>query len=138
MHKLKIKNCKNHIEEITLNEGIHSIGRTLDSTLRLEGEEVSRIHARLLVNHTECILIDEKSKNGTFLNKQRINSSYLKDGDIIQIGKFDLQFTSDSSRPHTKGFISKKARKKKKINYICLNIGYPYSQQPVLLLQDYL
>lgn len=100
MYKLKITNCKNHIEEITLTEGIHNIGRSLDSTLRLEGEEVSRLHARLFVKPNLCELVDEGSKNGTFINGNRITSNFLNDGDIIKIGRFNLQFTSDIAEHH--------------------------------------
>lgn len=108
MHKLKITNCKNHIEDFTLTDGIHTIGRSLDSTLRLEGHEVSRFHARLLVNNLQCELIDERSTNGTFINGKRITSSCLYNGDIIRVGKFNLQFTSDAAKPHTKWHEEKK------------------------------
>lgn len=100
MHKIKITNCKNHIEEFTLHNGTYRIGRSMDSTLRLEGEEVSRLHARLFVGQTRCELIDEASKNGTFVNGSRVSSHYLNDGDIIKIGRFNLQFISDSAKPH--------------------------------------
>lgn len=100
MHRLKITNCRNHIDQITLTEGTHTIGRTLDSTLRLEGEEVSRLHARLLIRSNLCELIDESSKNGTFINGKRIKSQLLQNGDKIQIGKFNIQFTTDSAKPH--------------------------------------
>lgn len=103
MHKLKITNCKNHIEEITLPIGSYTIGRSLDSTLRLEGEEVSRLHARLLVNHTRCELVDEGSKNGTLVNGNRITSYYLNDGDTIKIGRFNLSYISDTIKPEKSG-----------------------------------
>lgn len=103
MHKLKITNCKNHIEEITLPIGSYTIGRSLDSTLRLEGEEVSRLHARLLVNHTRCELVDEGSKNGTLVNGNRITSYYLNDGDTIKIGRFNLRYISDTIKPEKSG-----------------------------------
>lgn len=99
MHKIKITNCKNHIEEITLASGSYTIGRSLDSTLRLEGEEVSRLHARLFVSPTRCELIDEGSKNGTLVNGNRIASHYLNDGDIIRIGRFNLKYISDNIKP---------------------------------------
>lgn len=100
MHQLKITNCNNHIEEITLAEGSHTIGRVLDSTLRLEGEEVSRLHASLTINNSHCELRDENSANGTFINGHRITSQNLYDGDAIQIGKFNLRFMSDTATPH--------------------------------------
>lgn len=119
MHKLKITNCKNHIEEFTLSEGSHTIGRSLDSTIRLESDEVSRIHARLLVNPNHCVLIDEHSKNGTFIHNNRIQSHYLHDGDIINIGRFNIHFLSDSAKPH---FIENK-EPKIKIIAVLLVIG---------------
>lgn len=100
MHKLKIINCKNHIEELTLTNGTYTIGRSMDSTLRLEGDEVSRLHARLFIDQNRCQLIDEGSKNGTFVNGNRITSCYLKNGDIIRIGRFNLQFISDTAKSH--------------------------------------
>lgn len=112
MHRLKITNCKNHIDQITLTEGNHTIGRTLDCTLRLEGEEVSRLHARLLIHKNSCELIDEKSKNGTFINGKRISSHNLYDSDTIQIGNFKLQFLSDTAKPHTLLHPDKKVLKK--------------------------
>jgi pSer/pThr/pTyr-binding forkhead associated (FHA) protein len=117
MHRIKITNCKNHIEEITLPEGAHTIGRTLESTLRLEGEEVSRTHARLLVRSTQCEIVDENSRNGTFINGKKIKAHYLCNGDIIQVGKFNLQFISDTSKPHlsiASGLEAKKHSQKSK------------------------
>jgi len=110
MHKLRITNCKNHIEEITLSGGTHTIGRTLDSHFRLEGEEVSRTHATLLVNNSTCHIADANSRNGTFVNGKRLNGeSYsLLNGDIIKIGKFNLKFISDSAVPHTNALESSK------------------------------
>lgn len=102
MQKLKITNCKNHIEEFTLAGGSYTFGRSLDSTLRLEGEEVSRLHAKLLVNSTRCELIDEGSKNGTLVNGNRITSRYLNDGDTIKIGRFNLKYISDTIKPEEK------------------------------------
>lgn len=72
----------------------------MDSTLRLEGEEVSRLHARLLVNSPHCELIDAGSKNGTFINGKRITNQHLYDGDVVQIGKFNLSFMSETAKPH--------------------------------------
>ena len=100
MHKLKITNCKNHIQEIILPQGVHTIGRELDSTVRLEGEGVSRLHARISITGPNCEISDIQSKNGTFINHSRITTSCLFDEDIINIGEFNLQFTSDTARSH--------------------------------------
>jgi len=125
MHRIKITNCKNHIEEITLPEGTHTIGRILESTLRLEGEEVSRTHAKLFVRATQCEIVDENSRNGTFINGKKIKAQYLCNGDMIQIGKFNLQFISDTSKPHLSiapESASKKHFKKSKLIILVLTV----------------
>ncbi|MGZ4398314.1 MAG: FHA domain-containing protein, partial [Gaiellaceae bacterium] len=38
------------------------------------------------------LLQDQGSLNGTFLNKHRIESAELSDGDEVQIGKYRLTF----------------------------------------------
>lgn len=114
MYKLKITNCKNHIEEITLDNGSYIIGRSLDSVIRLESEEVSRLHARLLIGHSECEIIDEGSANGTFINGNRINSYRLSNNDIIQIGKFNLKFISEKAYHNPTDFLLDHTTKKGK------------------------
>lgn len=112
MRKLKITNCKNHIEELTLTEGSHTIGRSLNSTLRLESNEISRLHARLLVGSTDCEIIDEGSTNGTLINGKRITSHRLTNGDRIQIGKFNLEFISEGAHHYPTDFLLEDTTKK--------------------------
>lgn len=119
MHKLKITNSKNHIEELTLKDGSYTIGRSLDSALRLESDEVSRLHARLLIGHSNCEIIDEDSSNGTFVNGNRITSHCLVNGDKIQIGRFNLEFSSERAHHRPADFILEDTtRKGRRIIYI--------------------
>ena len=37
---------------------------------------------------------DEGSLNGTFLNRRRIESGLLEDGDELQVGKYKMTFLS--------------------------------------------
>ena len=39
------------------------------------------------------MLVDLQSKNGSFVNEQLINSHWLKNGDVISIGKHSLVFS---------------------------------------------
>jgi len=100
MHRLRIINSENHIDQMVLKEGSYSIGRSLDSSLRLESADVSRLHARLVIGNTECRVIDENSTNGTFINGRPITQHSLSNGDIIQIGKFKLEFSSKRISHH--------------------------------------
>ena len=69
-----------------------SIGRTPDAGVFLDDVTVSRNHA-LLVRRQDGIYIDDLgSLNGSYVNRRRIESHRLVDGDEIQIGKYKLSY----------------------------------------------
>jgi len=69
-----------------------SIGRTPDAGVFLDDVTVSRNHA-LLVRRDDGIYIDDLgSLNGSYVNRRRIESHRLVDGDEIQIGKYKLSY----------------------------------------------
>ena len=60
----------------------------------LDDVTVSRNHA-LLVKRRDGLYIDDLgSLNGTYVNRHRIESNRLEDGDELQVGKFKLTFLS--------------------------------------------
>jgi hypothetical protein len=69
-----------------------TIGRSPDCGIFLDDVTVSRRHAVLLDRDGEFFIEDQGSLNGTFLNRRRIESSRLEDGDEVQIGKYRLTF----------------------------------------------
>jgi DNA-binding winged helix-turn-helix (wHTH) protein len=75
-----------------LLEGANVIGRAPDSTIRCDATGVSRHHARILVSKGVATLEDLGSKNGTYLQGQRITSAHLSDGDEIRLGNASLTF----------------------------------------------
>jgi hypothetical protein len=69
-----------------------TVGRRPDCDVFLDDVTVSRDHA-LIVRRGDDIHIDDLgSLNGTYVNRQRIESHRLSDGDELQIGKFKLTF----------------------------------------------
>jgi len=52
----------------------------------LENPKVSRLHAEVVSIDGKVMLIDRNSSNGTYVNDQKIDKRYLKDGDIIYFG----------------------------------------------------
>jgi hypothetical protein len=69
-----------------------SIGRTPDAAVFLDDVTVSRNHA-LIVRRRDGLYIDDLgSLNGTYVNRRRIESHKLEDGDEIQIGKYKLSY----------------------------------------------
>ena len=71
-----------------------TIGRRPDSAVFLDDITVSRDHALLVKRGSEWFLDDCGSLNGTYVNRQRIDSQRLDDGDELQIGKYKLAFLS--------------------------------------------
>jgi pSer/pThr/pTyr-binding forkhead associated (FHA) protein len=55
---------------------------------------VSRDHALLVARSGAFHIDDLGSLNGTYVNRARIESQKLADGDEIQIGKYKLTFLS--------------------------------------------
>src|SRR5262249_18429813 len=49
----------------------------------LENPKVSRLHAEVVSIDGKVLLIDRNSSNGTYVNDQKIDKRFLKDGDII-------------------------------------------------------
>jgi len=52
----------------------------------LENPKVSRLHAEVVSIDGKTMLIDRNSSNGTYVNDQKIDKKFLKDGDIIYFG----------------------------------------------------
>jgi hypothetical protein len=69
-----------------------TIGRRPDSDIFLDDVTVSRDHALLVRRGGEYNLDDLGSLNGTYVNRSRIDSRHLEDGDELQVGKYKLTF----------------------------------------------
>jgi diguanylate cyclase (GGDEF)-like protein len=62
------------------------VGRDENAQLRLTDDGVSRQHARIALHGSEARILDLGSRNGTFINGDRVAERPLNDGDKIQIG----------------------------------------------------
>ncbi len=69
-----------------------TIGRRPDSAVFLDDITVSRDHALLVRRGSDWWIDDCGSLNGTYVNRERIDSQRLADGDELQIGKYKLTF----------------------------------------------
>jgi hypothetical protein len=69
-----------------------TIGRSPDCDIFLDDVTVSRQHAVLRRNGDAFVIEDQGSLNGTFVNRERIESAELTDGDEVQVGKYRLTF----------------------------------------------
>lgn len=69
------------------------IGRNPDNDIALKGDRVSRYHAEIVRDGKTIKVIDQKSRNGVWVNGKRIQeSAELKPGDRLRIGKQEFTF----------------------------------------------
>jgi hypothetical protein len=73
-------------------DGETTIGRSPDCGIFLDDVTVSRKHAILTERDNGFFIEDQGSLNGTFVNRKRVESAQLEDGDELQIGKYRLTF----------------------------------------------
>jgi pSer/pThr/pTyr-binding forkhead associated (FHA) protein len=73
-------------------QGETTIGRSPDCGIFLDDVTVSRRHAVLRQRNGDFVVEDQGSLNGTFVNRKRVESAQLEDGDELQIGKYRLTF----------------------------------------------
>ena len=68
------------------------IGRSPDCEIFLDDVTVSRNHAVLIERNGSYVVEDLGSLNGTFVNRKRIETVALEEGDELQIGKYRMTF----------------------------------------------
>jgi hypothetical protein len=68
------------------------IGRSPECEIFLDDVTVSRNHAVLVERDGAYVVEDQGSLNGTFVNRKRIDSAALSEGDEVQIGKYRMTF----------------------------------------------
>ena len=69
-----------------------SAGRHPDSDIFLDDVTVSRRHAEFRRDAGEFVVVDVGSLNGTYVNREPVDTAVLANGDEGQIGKFRLVF----------------------------------------------
>jgi pSer/pThr/pTyr-binding forkhead associated (FHA) protein len=79
-------------EHFLLEQESTTVGRSPDCDIFLDDVTVSRRHALVKRSNDQFLIEDQGSLNGTFVNRRRIESGGLEDGDEVQIGKYKLTF----------------------------------------------
>lgn len=87
-----VKRGPNAGSRFSLDRPMISAGRHPESDIFLDDVTVSRRHAEILHGATGYEVRDVGSLNGTYLNRERIETAPLRNGDELQIGKFKLVF----------------------------------------------
>ena len=83
----RIYDGENLVRTETLAQDIIKVGKLPSSHLRIEDENVSRMHAVIEVTSPEEVyIIDLGSAAGTIVNGKKVNKGKLQNGDEIVLG----------------------------------------------------
>ena len=89
------------LRELPVTQQRISIGRSDENDLCIDSPYISRQHATIFRNGAETAVVDLDSRNGTFVNSQRIQVQTISDRDEIRIGYHTIRFFDpDAPRIH--------------------------------------
>lgn len=91
---LVVKRGPNAGSRYVLKADMVTAGRHPDSDIFLDDVSVSRRHAEFRRTAHGFEVVDVGSLNGTYVNRETIDSSELSGGDEVQIGKFRLVYVT--------------------------------------------
>ena len=89
---LVVKRGPNAGSRFLLDRDTTTAGRHPDSDIFLDDVTVSRRHVEFRRDGSGFAVYDVGSLNGTYVNRERIDSAALAGGDEVQIGKFRLVY----------------------------------------------
>jgi transcriptional regulator with GAF, ATPase, and Fis domain len=75
-----------------------TVGRSPSCAVRIEGRHISRIHARFVRRGAGFAILDSGSRNGIFVNGQKVADRELARDDEIEIGEHLLVFEPTAER----------------------------------------
>jgi pSer/pThr/pTyr-binding forkhead associated (FHA) protein len=95
---LVVKRGPNAGSRFLLDRPTTSAGRHPDSDIFLDDVTVSRRHAEFR-RDGDFVVVDVGSLNGTYVNREPVDTAVLANGDEVQIGKFRLIFLTGAREP---------------------------------------
>lgn len=100
---LKVIGGKNDGRIIKIAVPEFVIGRGETAHLRPQSDLISRAHCAVLVQDGRVVLRDMESRNGTFLNEERVVGEVaLKIGDRLRVGRLEFEVLIDHAVAGTK------------------------------------
>jgi FHA domain/zinc-ribbon domain len=96
---LVVKRGPNAGSRFLLDRDVTTAGRHPDSDIFLDDVTVSRRHVEFRRESGGFSVHDVGSLNGTYLNRERIDSAVLSSSDEVQIGKFRLVYLTAVAAP---------------------------------------
>ncbi len=83
------------LKEIPLNKERMTIGRKPNNDIQIDNLAISGEHAAVVTILNDSFLEDLNSTNGTLVNGQPVKKHFLKNGDVVELGKYKLKYVAE-------------------------------------------
>ena len=80
------------LKEIALTKERMTIGRKASNDIQIDNLAISGEHAAVVTILNDSFLEDLNSTNGTLVNGQPVKKHFLKNGDVVELGKYKLKY----------------------------------------------
>ena len=97
MAKLTLTFGGKTIKEYELDKEIISIGRKADNDIQIDNLAISNTHAKVLTILNDSFIEDLQSTNGTMINGKKMVKHTLTNGDMITVGKHQLEYVNEAT-----------------------------------------
>jgi pSer/pThr/pTyr-binding forkhead associated (FHA) protein len=87
------------LKEIGLNKERMTIGRRSSNDIQIDNLAISGEHAVVVTILNDSFLEDLNSTNGTLVNSQPVKKHFLKNGDVVELGKYKLKYIVEAAQP---------------------------------------
>ena len=85
------------LKEIALSKERMTIGRRASNDIQIDNLAISGEHAAIVTILNDSFLEDLNSTNGTLVNGQPIKKHFLKNGDVVELGKYKLKYITEQA-----------------------------------------
>ena len=87
------------LKEIVLSKERTTIGRKPHNDIQIDNLAISGEHAAVVTILNDSFLEDLNSTNGTLVNGQPIKKHFLKNNDVVELGKYKLKYIAEQAAP---------------------------------------
>lgn len=85
------------LKEIPLIKERMMLGRKAHNDIQIDNLAISGEHAAVVTILNDSFLEDLNSTNGTLVNGQTVKKHFLKNGDVIELGKYKLKYVAEQT-----------------------------------------
>lgn len=103
MYKLKVLSGQNVGKSYTIHNSETVIGRSAKCDIQIPSDNISKQHAKIVVDPHKVVLADLNSTNGSFVNGIQVEVSVIEPGDKISLYDTVLEFSKDRSNKFALG-----------------------------------